>query len=520
VVAYLPYWVGETLDTQADRYLAGGRLTDVVLFSVGVRRDGSLRLDSPGARFVLGDSATRIIEAAHTRGVRVLASFTSFNLKANRILFREQAAMDRFVEEASALVRLRGLDGADLDVEHIHKRRFADYAWTAGQLRASLLRDNPLARVTVATNGNRSGAMMAAAALDAGADRAFLVGYAYRGPTSQQVGSIAPIASEQGLDLRESFGMYRAHGVDLGRVIVGLPAYGMTWATVGPELRTARAPTTVSERGQTTLFRDVTEAVPPGTIHDTDPEEGSARATWFDRRRGSWFQTYYDTPETLRAKYLLAHELDLAGIGMWALGYDGSLPGYPELVEQVFNLPVVDIEGEPAQVSRDRNVTIAVRIYDGYEATEAIRLSNDGSIWGAWRPATASVRTLVWKLALGADGPRAVHVQSRSGDGTLSTVQTASTILDTQAPVIDGIGLRQVSAGAWMLSFHARDLTGLVGLDVRWRVGDRPWGRWQPLDSLASGSVLAPADTQVHAELRLSDPAGHRSTWLVSSASG
>ena len=77
--------------------------------------------------------------------------------------------------EATALIALRGLDGADMDVELIKKPRFASYAATAGALQAALTAQNPLARVMVATNGNKSGATMASMALAAGADRSFLM---------------------------------------------------------------------------------------------------------------------------------------------------------------------------------------------------------------------------------------------------------------------------------------------------------------------------------------------------------
>ncbi|MCY7418172.1 MAG: hypothetical protein LH650_06680, partial [Chloroflexi bacterium] len=68
VVAYLPYWIATSLDVPydpaTDPYIVSSRLTDIVLFSVGVRRNGSLKLDTPGAAFVLGPRAAAIIAAA------------------------------------------------------------------------------------------------------------------------------------------------------------------------------------------------------------------------------------------------------------------------------------------------------------------------------------------------------------------------------------------------------------------------------------------------------------------------
>ncbi len=196
---------------------------------------------------MLSPRAAAIITEAHARGIRVLVSFTSGGYANNAHLFGDQRAMDRFVAEATALVRARGLDGADMDVELIDGEWFDAYAATAGALKASLTSADPAARVMVATNGNRSGARMARRAIAAGADRAFLMGYAYRGPTSSPVGSIAPIdRADGGLDLRDSLALYQDRGVPIDQVIIGLPAYGLTWATVGPELHAERAPARVS----------------------------------------------------------------------------------------------------------------------------------------------------------------------------------------------------------------------------------------------------------------------------------
>ncbi len=181
---------------------------------------------------------------AHARGIRVLVSFTSGGYQNNARLFGDQPAMDRFVAEATALVAARGLDGADLDIELIDGEWFDAYAATAGRPEGPRSRRGTRpARVMVATNGNRSGARMAKRAIAAGVDRAFLMGYAYRGPTSSPVGSIAPLdRADDGLDLRDSLQLYQDREVPLDQVIIGLPAYGLTWATVGPELHAERAP--------------------------------------------------------------------------------------------------------------------------------------------------------------------------------------------------------------------------------------------------------------------------------------
>ena len=146
-MAYLPYWVATSTDAPydpaTDPYIVDGRLTDIVLFSVGVRRNGSLKLDTPGAAFVLSPRAAAIIDRGARSGHPRPRLVHVGRLQEQCRLFGDQRAMDRFVAEATALVQARGLDGADMDIEHIDGDWFDAYATTAGALKDSLDRARP-----------------------------------------------------------------------------------------------------------------------------------------------------------------------------------------------------------------------------------------------------------------------------------------------------------------------------------------------------------------------------------------
>lgn len=528
VVAYLPYWIAQHAelpwDPATEPWIVDGRLTDLVLFSIGVARNGSLRLDEPGARWILGPDAARVISAAHERGIRVLVSFTSFGRERNEALMGRDRAIDRFAREAAELVAARGLDGADLDVEQLPSDRFSGYGRMVRRLSRALRANDPDARLTAATNGNRSGARMASLAIRRGADRVFLMGYAYRGPTSTVTGNIAPLVrSDGGLGLRGSLELYREREVPFDRIIVGLPAYGMTWATRGPELHARRAPAAVSPRGTSTLFRVVGPR--PGATQvtfDSDPIEGSARVTWYQPERASWFQTYYDTPTTLRAKYLLAHEADLAGVGMWTLGYDWGDPGYPALVDELFARPVID--GASLASTGDLDVRLTGRVFPGLAPTTGVRVSNDGETWTDWLdPALLdpSGSGVPWQLTEGPDGSRWVHLQAGDAQGTLSVPTVLEARVDRAPPLLIGPSLRPGPVpGAWTVLVGASDVGGDVLVEVRWLVADQVTRDWRPLDSLAAGSIVAPVDRAATVQVRVIDLVGRVTTGSATAPAG
>jgi hypothetical protein len=516
VVAYLPWWLVDgsfegapRWDPATDPWLTGGRLTDLVLFSVGIRRDGSLRLDEPGARFILGPDAERIIGAAHARGVRVLVSFTSGGYEHNGALFRDRDAIERFVREATALVTLRGLDGADLDVELIRQRRFVDWARTGALLRAALRVRDPRSRVTVATNGNRSGAMMAAMALAAGVDRAFLMGYAYRGPTSARVGSISPLRQADGLDLLDSLALYRARGVDVGRVVLGLPLYGLTWPTLGPEPYARRATSRALGTGRvTTIWRAMTRARPFGATTDVVADEPSARTTWWDAQAWTWWQTWFDTPATFRTRVVAAVEAGTAGIGLWALGHEGGIDGFASAVGEVLGGPAIgEVVLEPP-VGRELDVVVRASTLDTLAPTRYVQLSNDGVHWSPPLPRARAAR---WRLADGPDGVRTVWARSRDAEGRESAPVAAVGIVDRTAPAVEGPVLVPVPGG-WRVSFGLSDLTAITSARLRWRIGSGAWTAWRRIDDPADAHIPA-ADgvrLRIAIEVETVDPLGNR----------
>jgi spore germination protein YaaH len=49
-------------------------------------------------------------------------------------------------------------------------------------------------------------------------------------------------------------------------------------------------------------------------------------------------KVYFENEKSLSVKYQIAKEFDLAGVGIWALGYDGDRPELWKLLDTEFNL--------------------------------------------------------------------------------------------------------------------------------------------------------------------------------------
>jgi hypothetical protein len=172
-----------------------------------------------------------------------------------------------------------------------------------------------------------------------------------------------------GLDL------YRARGID-PRVILGLDLRH-DLATDGPP-NAERARGDGLGGGQVTgFYRAFTGLRPFGGVWDEVTTDPSARLRWFDPEAGTWWQTYVDTPATFRPKLLLALREGLAGVGLWALGYEGSLAGYGcgGRVLAVVTAAVTPVVGASL------DVTVSAETLDVLAPTRWVQLSNDGVTW-------------------------------------------------------------------------------------------------------------------------------------------
>ena len=490
VFGYLPYW---ELDSGTDAYLRYDLLSTIAFFGIGIRSDGSLDTTTSGYRAYLSDLASSIIEKAHAAGVRTIITFQSFGTTRNAAFFSNPAAQATFVQQAVALMSLRGADGANLDIEGLESTYFPAFGALTGALRQAALAVNPNAEISVATNANTSGARMAAVAIANGADRAFLMGYNYRGVSSSPVGSIDPLVrADGGLSLSKSLDLYASYGVPLERVLLGLPYYGRTWPTGSADLRAARQTDTATYGGSTIFYPSTLPASAAGATFDYDSLEQAARLVRYDPVKATWVQSYYNDPLTLAAKIALTNTRNLAGTGIWALGYDRGQPGYWDAIANAYGAPTVtsvtiaaapadlgqvpppdttpspsptpsptlapgqtpppdttpspspDPTASPAPpivpsitplpgVTNSTSVTIATTWLDGAAPTSDIRLSNDGITWSGWQPLSPLVP---WSLVAGGpDGVRTVSVQLRGASGALSRVATGSVVLDSTPPV-------------------------------------------------------------------------------------
>ena len=252
VLGFLPYWL---LDAGSLQWMQYQLVTTIAYFGVGARADGTLATSSGGSTTAgwsgwNSSAMTGVINAAHSRGVRVVLTVTMMAWDGGAdqaALLASSTARTALASAIVAAVRSRAADGVNLDFEPVATPQRDQYTSFARQLKAALVADGAGSYLTVDTTGGAatwaSGYDLAGLTAAGAADALFVMGYDYSWSGSARAGGVAPMDSPYILDVNQSVDDYLAL-VPKAKIIWGVPYYGRTWQTTtgDPNSPTRRKP--------------------------------------------------------------------------------------------------------------------------------------------------------------------------------------------------------------------------------------------------------------------------------------
>lgn len=158
-------------------------------------------------------------------------------------------------------------------------------------------------------------------------DYVILMAYDYKTRSSSLPGPVAPtLGADQwgGNDVLTSLKTLLGK-VPSYQVILAVPFYGYQWQVTNFDLETAR---TYPETGQTVSYRRVRELLAKAqelNIEDFWDEDSLTPYLFFTNAEDqNKYMIFYEDDRSLQYKLDLAKEMNLAGIAIWALGYEGE----------------------------------------------------------------------------------------------------------------------------------------------------------------------------------------------------
>jgi spore germination protein YaaH len=268
-----------------------------------------------GYTTIRGWDTTPIIAYAHQRGVKVTLTVTNFGNERNDKLLSDTVKQERMITTLISLLKSRSGDGVNFDLESVRNTQRTNLVSFMRRATARIKAELPASEISMATPAVDWSGAWDFAELSRICDYLIVMGYDYYWSGSSTAGPVAPLEGEN-YNVTRTINTYLTAGVPGEKLLLGVPWFGLDW----PVLSSARKSTATGTASSRTYVVAEPMAITYGKVFD-----GLTKVPWFPYTSGgTWRQVWYDDSLSLALKYHLVNTRALAGIGIWALSYDGA----------------------------------------------------------------------------------------------------------------------------------------------------------------------------------------------------
>ncbi len=304
VFGWNPYWISSSQYNNYDYSL----LSDLSFFSYEVNAN------TGAANTTNGWMTNGAVTNAQNAGCRVNLCATLF---ANHATFlNSTSAKNNFISTIISLVQQRNGNGVNIDFEGMaasNRNAFAGFMVQLGnQLHAAI----PGSQLSIALPSVDWGNVMDVQTMGSAVDLFLIMGYDYYWRGSSNAGPVSPLNHGNfwnGIDCSRSIVYYLDAGVPANKLALGVPYYGYDWPTTSNALNS----TTTGQGTSVVYYNAIPNSQNYGRIWDV-----ASSTPHYTYNSSGWRQCFYDDEQSLTSKYERVNFLNLAGIGIWALGYD------------------------------------------------------------------------------------------------------------------------------------------------------------------------------------------------------
>lgn len=308
IFGYHPYWMGSAWQNYNFNLIS-----TIAYFGVETNGYGSI-IDHHGW------PVTSLINLAHSYGTEVSLVVILFNSDQISQLLNSASNRQTLINNLLSEVNAAGADGVNIDFEGVPSSQRDNLTTFMTDLTSAFHEANPASQVTIATPAVDWSNAFNYDALANACDGLMIMGYGYHWSSSSTAGPVSPLTGWGTYNITWTVDDYLTKtGNERDKIILGLPYYGYEWPTTSGS---AGASTTGS--GDAKFYSEaIALAESYGLLWDDE-----SQTPWYHYQDDSnqWHQGWYDDSLSLSLKYELVIEEDLLGIGIWALGYDGTEP--------------------------------------------------------------------------------------------------------------------------------------------------------------------------------------------------
>lgn len=329
VLGFLPYW-------NLDEVVFQPELTQLAYFSLTLEADGTIRTREgnglePGYRTFNSNEFQNVVATwqDERQGPELHLVITQFENETIAAFLNDQEARATFLETLDSLVRAYPITGLNIDFEPTGviseqtRTQFTEFMQELYEHKSNNYSEFLLS-VDVYASAVDKPNLWDIPNLAPVLDHLVIMAYDFHRRSSPAAGPVAPLFGGSQLwehDISIYLNSFLKH-VDRKKLLLGIPFYGYEWQTISTDPQAQTFPNS----GATASYRYVHNLLntPPTFPVQQWWNEAALSPYITYQQDGKNYTIYYDDARSLSYKLQLVQQLDLGGIAIWALGYEGA----------------------------------------------------------------------------------------------------------------------------------------------------------------------------------------------------
>lgn len=328
IVGFQPFWLLQNADKPYEKYI-----NTFTYFSLTLDSDGTIvklvspQEEEPGWTTLKSDRFQEKLKQAQKNHLKSSLLIHNSNEASISALLKEpEKHAQNLIADVSPIMQKYGFTDLNLDIESfVEASESAQQQYTAfiKEVKKGIDKNNlgtltveipPISLVTPRLiNAKEIGKI---------ADYLVLMAYDFHYAGSYLAGPVAPTGGEgkvREYDINTAI-KETLNVISPQKVILGIPLYGYEWETVSDK---PGAPT-IPGSGATASNRRITELLKSCSNCVRGFDE-LAQQPYIVFPHGDYFhQIYYEDEKSIQEKLKLAKEYQIAGVALWAIGYEGE----------------------------------------------------------------------------------------------------------------------------------------------------------------------------------------------------
>jgi spore germination protein YaaH len=311
-VGFWPSWMGTDY-----RSLQQDKLTHLAWFSVEMNTAGDI---SNYNSWPSGWSS--LVLRCHENGTKVLLTMTLFGSSSVSTFLASSTARANGIANLLAQTVAGNADGIMIDLEYPPSGSDANLLAFMQELHAAFYAENMLYEVHLCLMPYpwASYGFGQLPAINNYVDYYFLMGYDYFYGGSANTGACGALFWGNNVDAWHAIERWiTVYGASRNKLIYGIPYFGFDWPVSSGQYNVRGASTTGA--GSSRTYNAAMTRL--GTYGAALQWDTVSLSPWFWYWNGtSYRQVWFDNATSLEYKYQVVNQLDLPGMGIWALAYD------------------------------------------------------------------------------------------------------------------------------------------------------------------------------------------------------